>query len=116
MNEIICPHCHKAFKVSFSDPSPEIFRQDFIKGLNQRQKYDDAMPLGVYTGFKALKETAPATLDDLLSGIQGGDLAANAATAAANTLEAQYSPENCDLILWFVVSPQNAPSGEAANP
>lgn len=182
----------KSQTLSFSDLSLEIFRQDLIKELNQRQKYYDAMPLGVYTGFKALKETAPAgivallgypsrknghrtpyqrhnlvyineagqpvfdkpgevlqflsdhhseerhvpeaidrsepaaiaglstaiktwlrsfaegdALDDLLSGIQGGDLAAKATTADGNTLEQQYDPENCDLILWFVVSPRD---------
>lgn len=175
--------------LSFSDLSLEIFRQDLLKELSQQQKVYDAMPLGIYTGFKT---SAPGThpgivallgypsrkngsktpykrhnlvyldkdgraiydkpgevlqllsdhhsepryvpeaidaneteaisklsdsiktwlksfsegdaLDDLIGGIQGGDLAVQSTTADSNTLEQQYDPENCDLILWFTVS------------
>lgn len=175
--------------LSFSDLSLEIFRQDLLKELNQQQKVYDAMPLGIYTGFKSTRAGAPSgivallgypsrkngsktpykrhnlvyidqdgnaiydkpgevleflsdhhsedrfvpeaidsnesgaiealsgsiktwlrgfsegdALDDLISGIQGGDIAMQATTADANTLEAQYDPENCDLILWFTVT------------
>ncbi len=175
--------------LSFADFSLEIFRQDLLKELNQHQKYYDAMPLGIYTGFKSIREgtargmvallgypsrkngsRAPYkrhnlvyvdefgkaiydkpsevlqflsdhhseerhvpeaidandpeaigalsaniktwlrsfsegdALDDLISGIQGGDLAVQASTADRNTLEQQYDPENCDLILWFTVT------------
>jgi superfamily II DNA or RNA helicase len=48
--------------------------------------------------------SAGDALDDLLSGIQGGDLKAHQQIADDNTLEAQYDPENCDLILWFTVT------------
>jgi hypothetical protein len=48
--------------------------------------------------------SAGDALDDLISGIQGGDLAMQETTADSNTLEAQYDPENCDLILWFTVT------------
>jgi superfamily II DNA or RNA helicase len=40
-------------------------------------------------------------LDDLLAGIQGGDPAVK---TDGKSLEEQYDPENCDLILWFAVS------------
>lgn len=175
--------------LSFSDLSLEIFRQDLLKELNQQQKVYDAMPLGIYTGFKTLREGASSglvallgypsrkngskapykrhnlvyldaegdaildkpgevlqflsdhhsedrfvpeaidandtsainamsqaiktwlnsfsegdALDDLISGIQGGDLAMQETTTDSNTLEAQYDPENCDLILWFTVT------------
>ena len=175
--------------LSFSDLSLEIFRQDLLKELNQQQKVYDAMPLGIYTGFKSTGAGAPSgivallgypsrkngsktpykrhnlayidqngkaiydkpgevleflsehqsedrfvpeaidsnesraiealsgsiktwlrsfsegdALDDLISGIQGGDIAMQATTADVNTLEAQYDPENCDLILWFTVT------------
>ena len=175
--------------LSFSDLSLEIFRQDLLKELNQQQQVYDAMPLGIYTGFKSTKEGAPSgivallgypsrkngsrapykrhnlvyidesgtaiydkpgevlqflsdhhseerhvpeaidaneteaiatlsntiktwlrsfsegdALDDLISGIQGGDIAMQSNTADANTLEEQYDPENCDLILWFTVT------------
>ena len=175
--------------LSFSDLSLEIFRQDLLKELNLQQKIYDAMPLGIYTGFKSTSEGTPGgivallgypsrkngsrvaykrhnlvyldesgaaiydkpgevlkflsdhhseeryvpaavdanepaaidalsaniktwlrsfsegdALDDLISGIQGGDLAMQANTADTNTLEQQYDPENCDLILWFTVT------------
>lgn len=175
--------------LSFSDLSLEIFRQDLLKELNQQQKVYDAMPLGIYTGFKSTRAGAPSgivallgypsrkngskmpykrhnlvyidqngkaiydkpgevleflsdhhsedrfvpeaidsnesgaiealsgsiktwlrsfsegdALDDLISGILGGDIAMQATTADVNTLEAQYDPENCDLILWFTVT------------
>jgi superfamily II DNA/RNA helicase len=175
--------------LSFSDLSLEIFRQDLLKELNQQQKVYDAMPLGIYTGFKSAEEGASSgivallgypsrkngsktpykrhnlvyidktgkaiydkpgevlqflsdhhseeryvpeaidanedgaisalsnsiktwlrsfsegdALDDLISGIQGGDIAMQPNTADANTLEEQYDPENCDLILWFTVT------------
>ena len=43
-------------------------------------------------------------LDNLIAGIQGGDLAVQSQATESNSLEAQYDPENCDLILWFTVS------------
>jgi SNF2 family DNA or RNA helicase len=175
--------------LSFSDLSLEIFRQDLLKELNKQQKIYDAMPLGIYTGFKSTRAGALSgivallgypsrkngskmpykrhnlvyidqngkaihdkpgevleflsdhhsedrfvpeaidsnesgaiealsgsiktwlrsfsegdALDDLISGIQGGDIAMQATTADVNTLEAQYDPKNCDLILWFTVT------------
>jgi hypothetical protein len=169
--------------------SLEIFRQDLLKELNKQQKIYDAMPLGIYTGFKSTRAGALSgivallgypsrkngskmpykrhnlvyidqngkaihdkpgevleflsdhhsedrfvpeaidsnesgaiealsgsiktwlrsfsegdALDDLISGIQGGDIAMQATTADVNTLEAQYDPKNCDLILWFTVT------------
>jgi superfamily II DNA or RNA helicase len=44
-------------------------------------------------------------LDDLITGLQGGDLATQKKIEDQNPLEAQYDPENCDLILWFVITP-----------
>jgi hypothetical protein len=43
-------------------------------------------------------------LDDLLIGIQSGDPAKTAQLTDGKTLEQQYDPENCDLILWFTIS------------
>ncbi|TVP77280.1 MAG: helicase [Puniceicoccaceae bacterium] len=175
--------------LNFSDLSLEIFRQDLLKELSQDQKLYEAMPLGIYTGFKTAQDGSadgivallgyPSrkngsktpyhrhnlvyidqrgqaifdkpgevlkflsdhrsearfvpqaidqndsqaidacsqsiktwlrsfsegdALDDLISGIQGGDLATQSQVADRNSLEAQYDPENCDLILWFTVS------------
>jgi len=43
-------------------------------------------------------------MDDLLAGLQGGDLATQESINDSNTLEQQYDPNNCDLILWFCIS------------
>lgn len=43
-------------------------------------------------------------LDDLISGLQSGDLATQSQIEDGNTLEEQFDPENCDLILWFDIS------------
>ena len=43
-------------------------------------------------------------LDDLLTGLQSGDIATQSQINDGNTLEEQYDPENCDLILWFTVT------------
>ena len=44
-------------------------------------------------------------LDDLLVGLQNNDPAKKPLHNDGKTLEQQYDPENCDLILWFVISP-----------
>ena len=44
-------------------------------------------------------------LDDFLVGLQGNDPAKKPLHNDGKTLEQQYDPENCDLILWFVINP-----------
>jgi hypothetical protein len=48
--------------------------------------------------------SAGDAMDDLLAGLQGGDLAKRTSINDPNTLEQQYDPDNCDLILWFCIS------------
>ncbi|MFM2169151.1 MAG: hypothetical protein RIS79_3522, partial [Verrucomicrobiota bacterium] len=45
-------------------------------------------------------------LDDLLVGLQNNDPAKKPLHNDGKTLEQQYDPENCDLILWFVIGKQ----------
>lgn len=176
---------HGGDTLNFSDLSLEVFRQDLLRELQEQHRTYDAMPLGIYTGFRsedpdareglvallgypsrknghrtpyrrhnlvylapdggpilsqtgdvlkflfdhhsherhvapeidrndATALTALATaiktwlgshagstaLDDLLAGLQSGD---RAVQSDGHALEEQYDPENCDLILWFVI-------------
>lgn len=52
--------------LNFSDLSLEIFRQDLLRELQSKHQEYDAMPLGVFTGFKALDATAPEGVVALL--------------------------------------------------
>lgn len=175
--------------LNFADLSLEVFRQDLLKELNNDHKHYDAMPLGVYSGFKSdaaeaqtglvallgypsrkngsktpyqrhnlvyidfegraiyekpgevlqflaehhsLERYVPQGLDenddttvtqhadaikgwlksfaagravdDLIDVVTGGDKKGQKQIADSNTLEQQYDPENCDLILWFTVT------------
>jgi len=49
---------HSSDTLDFSDFSLEIFRQDLLRELQEQHHVYDAMPLGIYTGFRAETENA----------------------------------------------------------
>ncbi len=90
---------------------------EVLKFLSEHQSEDRVVPEGldlndegvIATHANAIKGWLQSfsggnALDDLLSGIQGGDLKAHQQISDSNTLESQYDPDNCDLILWFTVT------------
>lgn len=73
---------------------------------DQIDKNDPATIEKLSTSLKAWMESFSSNdgLDDLLLGLQGGDPQALNQASSNDTLEDQYDPENCDLILWFHIS------------
>lgn len=90
---------------------------EVLKFLSDHQDTERSVPDDVERGEDAAinkRATAIKTwlnsfvagdaLDDLISGLQSGDLAVQSQIEDGNTLEEQFDPDNCDLILWFNIS------------
>ena len=89
---------------------------DVLKFLADHQSHDRSVPQAIDENDPvAIRQLSSSiktwlasfstgdALDDLLVGIQGSDPAKKPLQNDGKTLEQQYDPENCDLILWFVI-------------
>ncbi|MEX1048036.1 MAG: SNF2-related protein [Akkermansiaceae bacterium] len=90
---------------------------DVLKFLSDHQSHDRSVPQAIDQNDPAAigclsssiktwlaSFSTGAALDDFLVGLQGNDPAKKPLHNDGKTLEQQYDPENCDLILWFVIN------------
>ncbi len=89
---------------------------DVLKFLADHQSYERKVPDGIDKNddvaiarlSSAIKTwlasfSTGEALDDFLVGLQANDPAKKPLHNDGKTLEQQYDPENCDLILWFTI-------------
>ena len=94
MNEIICPHCSKAFKVDesgYSEILKQVHNKEFEKQLKDRL---EAAALERQTAIQLAEARAQTEIQNLSAKLEASNLAqAHAVTAALTAIEKEREKE-----------------------